>query len=156
MGDAGFILGRRARRRPRAFGKNENLAPLGDRLRHLPRQVGQRLAAPRAVDGDLFGALEVPAEHRDLQQFALQHESEVVHLRGESEGLECGLMFRGDDAGALGKVLMAAKFDLCSANLVEEPERIARPQPRKLLHGGALHQKGRQAQNRKDSHVGVK
>ena len=132
MRDAGFIRGRGAAAVRVPSGKMKTCRPSASGLFDLPRQVGQRLAAPRAVDGDLFGGLEIPSEHRDLQQFALQHKREVVHLRGEGEGLQRRLMLRGDDARAFGKMLVAAELDFRAANLVEQPKRVARPDARRV------------------------
>ena len=43
----------------------------------LPHQAAQRLGAVAALDGDVAGPRHRPADHRDEQKLALQHDGGI-------------------------------------------------------------------------------
>ena len=107
LDDAVFVGRLVARRTPRAFGIDDQLAvmlhlPPGRRHHRL-----QRLGAAAAVDRDHPHLGNVPAEERDPHQFALQDVERVAQIGKEGDRIPEGLVLRGEDERACGEVFGA-------------------------------------------------
>src|SRR4029077_14944251 len=108
MGDARFVIGRRARWTPRAFWKDDELAPRRDRRFGALAQKSQRVASRLAALHGKHRALDqIPAEEGDEHQLLFQDESRVLEHGEEREGLPGRLMLGGDETTPFRQLLEA-------------------------------------------------
>ena len=98
---------------------------------------------------------QIEPEQRDPRQLALEDDGEIVRVAEQREGFEERLVLGGEDVAALRDVLDAAKLDLEAAELFEQPQRAAAPQPRHEEHAVAAEQDQRQADDHQHDDVDV-
>ncbi len=95
-----------------AFGKEDQRQAVLERF-DTAKQAGDGRAAGFGVDGDLAGAVEVPADEGDLPERLLGEDAELEGQLGEEDGrVVVAEMVGGVDGGVAGvQVLAADEFD---------------------------------------------
>ncbi len=151
--DAGLVVGWGARRTARAFGKDDDLAVLGDLLARAVGQRPERGGLSLPVDVDHSGLDRIRAEDRKVLDRLLHHDRRVRQKRDERKRLERRLMFRGDDATAMGNVLGPPDFDRHAGQRSVEEDADLCPGAHDA-HAEALRHEQKHRQRRNQHHAG--
>ena len=151
LDDAVFVGRHIARRAPRAFGIDDQLARIAGQLRlggvhHRP----ERLGPVAAIDRYHTHLQDVPAEERDPGQFALEDVERVVEIGEERDRIPEGLVLRRQDEGALRQVFHAGNVAARAGQRLVEPQARARPEFRNEPRFMARRQ---EIQRRPDDHL---
>src|SRR6185312_4154709 len=98
--DAEAVVGRGERRPARTFGEDDDLRAGIDLRLRFGEELGNRLAAPFAVDRDGVERLRRPTKEGDVEQLALGDEGRERRVRQDGEDVPVALVLGGDDGAA--------------------------------------------------------